>query len=143
MDQAGESITFNGQTVQDHLVIFEIGEAQQNKFIGAFGVPDSEVFDDNLAEDEYQTVLGDCEIISEDLNSTDNASEEFENYFADANSPARACFPVVSTVPYLSMGESDICTVAAAYRARCDSQGARINIPRHCDQNLYFNSYAL
>jgi len=121
-------------------VIFEIDQSWQNSLIGGFGVPDTEIYTDDLSENEYKTLLGDCEITSEDLSKPEDVTDEFHNYFEDPNSAARPCFPVVSIDPYLSMSDVSICTVATAYQQRCTSQGVEnFSIPAECDQNRLSN----
>lgn len=132
MDAENEMVITPEATSSEQILIFVLDSSERNRVIGAFGVPDAEVYSDDLHNDRYESVFSECEVRSHQLDNPEASTDEFRDYFEDSQSLAKACFPVVSASPYLSMSESNICTIATAYQNRCKYEGAIINIPGHC-----------
>jgi hypothetical protein len=124
-------------TDESKIVTIEIPRSFHNKAIGAFGVPDSEIYSDDLELEGYDEVFSECTLTSKKL--LDEAENpEILGYFT--SSECRACHPVVSTSPYVRM--SDLCSAATAYQYRCELEGALISLPDGCN-NAILHNYAV
>jgi len=115
------------------------GTQNRNKITGAFGIPDSEVYTDDLSNPVFESIFGDCVPQVDDLPDPSEATEDFKAFFEDSNSTARSCFPIVSPAPYMSMYDSDLCIIANAYRLQCEVEGAKIELPENCSRLHSYN----
>jgi len=71
------------------------------------------------------------------LISYTETSSTCEALFADNNSPFRACFPVLSTEPFMAMcafDQADYCKVAMSYKHTCQLNGVPVAMPNECMQ---------
>ena len=122
--------------------VIYLSRHNHNKVIGAFGIPDSEVYTDDLELPVYKSHLSSgCTVKATQLSSASDSSDEFRRYFQDADSSARSCFPVVDANPYLRMSDSNLCSVASAYKMRCSMEGAIINLPSSCSTGKFSGKY--
>merc|ERR1712168_246009 len=108
--------------------LFKIGPEARNLEFGIFGVPDSEVFSDNVDHLSVDTTPLD----SVQMPVT---TPEMESYWLHSDSSSRPCHSVIDTTPYMKMstGSKSFCNAAFAYMRRCNNYGATISMPTLCN----------
>jgi len=119
-----ELMTINVNVTGDSTRIV-VGPEARNLEFGIFGVPDSEVFSDNI------------EHLSADakwLDTVSNPDPAFDLYWSAHDSPAVPCHTVIDTSPYRMMTSDSysLCQAAQAYKRRCMNYGAIITMPNIC-----------
>lgn len=110
----------NIEKYENHFIITASILRAQNLEFGIFGVPDSEVYSDNL--DYHQNIVLTKKI--EDLSVSSELIPFIES--------SRECHDVIDPSPYSKMNSTDLCVTARAYQRRCDSAGASIMLPSKC-----------
>ena len=124
------------QSDSEPLVRLYLPSSYRNRVVGALGIPDSEVYND-MPEIE-------CEI--KELPQTAKSSvSDFNDYFSSGDSPAKSCFPIIKTGPYMQMTSSDLCLIASAYQQRCYNEGVMdFDLPIGCEKTHFMNfSFAM
>jgi len=109
-------------------MLIKIGPEARNLEFGIFGVPDSEVFSDNVDHLSVDTAdLNDASILI-----------EYEPYWSNTDSSARPCHSVIDSTPYRNMStdSKSFCNAAFAYVRRCGNNGATISMPSLCNSMM-------
>merc|ERR1712168_1040351 len=102
--------------------LFKIGPEARNLEFGIFGVPDSEVFSDNVDHLKVDTTW------------YDEINPAYDFYWTQGDSSARPCHSVIDSSPYRIMSHNDesFCQAASSYKTRCMNYGAVITMPMAC-----------
>jgi hypothetical protein len=108
----------NVEKYENNFIITASSLRANNLEFGIFGVPDTEVYSDDI---EYQKEIVDFEKF-ENLSTVSELNPFIES--------SRACHDVIDPTPYSKM--NSLCVTARAYQRRCDSAGASIMLPTKC-----------
>jgi len=108
-------------------MLIKVGPEARNLEFGIFGVPDSEVFSDNVDHLSAKA--------SPILEQTYVYIPEYDSYWVNSDSSSRPCHSVIDSTPYLLMssGSQSFCNAAFAYVRRCNNSGATISMPTLCN----------
>lgn len=110
-------------------MLIKIGPEARNLEFGIFGVPDSEVFSDNIDHLSVDT----SQLEDERYQDT---TPEYDSYWVNTDSSSRPCHSVIDSYPYQKMfswSQGSFCNAAFAYVRRCNNSGATISMPTLCN----------